>query len=48
MIGKNVLCVSNRPIVQTVTYIIALKIKDLMIESKGFINLCFKKLYVVR
>ena len=42
------LCVRNRPIVQTVTNIIALKIKDLMIEIKGFINSCFKKLYVVR
>ena len=47
MIGEKVLCVSNRQILQTVTYIIALKIKDLMIKSKVIINSCFKKLYVV-
>jgi len=34
--------------VQTVTYIIALKFKDSMIKSKEIINSCFKKLYVVR
>jgi len=42
-----VLGVNNRSIVHTVTYIIALKFKDLMIKSKVIINSCFKKLYVV-
>jgi len=33
--------------VQIVTYIIALKFKDLMIKGKEIINSCFRKLYVV-
>jgi len=33
--------------VQTVTYIIVLKIKDLMIQGKEIINSCFNMLYVV-
>jgi len=33
--------------VQTVTYIIALKFKDFMIQGKEIINSCFNLLYVV-